>query len=56
MGHNPVRTVVRGGRIVRALPQAMTPIYRFTPGTTPVLISVPHAGTSIPDEPPRPCG
>ena len=28
----------------------MTPIYRFTPGTTPVLISVPHAGTYIPDE------
>jgi N-formylglutamate deformylase len=27
----------------------MTPIYRFTPGTTPVLISVPHAGTFIPD-------
>lgn len=27
----------------------MTPIYRFTPGTTPVLISVPHAGTLIPD-------
>lgn len=28
----------------------MTPIYRFTPGTTPVLISVPHAGTIIPDD------
>jgi len=28
----------------------MTDLYRFTPGTTPVLISVPHAGTDIPAE------
>jgi N-formylglutamate amidohydrolase len=28
----------------------MTDLYRFTPGTTPVLISIPHAGTDIPAE------
>ena len=28
----------------------MTDLYRFTPGTTPVLISVSHAGTDIPGE------
>lgn len=28
----------------------MTEIYRFTPGSTPVLISVPHAGTYVPAE------
>jgi N-formylglutamate deformylase len=28
----------------------MTETYRFTPGTAPVLISVPHAGTYIPAE------
>lgn len=28
----------------------MTEIFHFTPGTTPVLISVPHAGTVIPAE------
>ncbi|MEE8270836.1 MAG: N-formylglutamate amidohydrolase, partial [Alphaproteobacteria bacterium] len=24
--------------------------FRLTPGTTPLLISVPHAGTHVPDE------
>ncbi len=28
----------------------MTEVFHFTPGTTPVLISVPHAGTVIPAE------
>lgn len=28
----------------------MSECYRFTPGTTPVLISIPHAGTHIPAE------
>lgn len=28
----------------------MTDVFRFTPGTAPVLISVPHAGTAIPDD------
>lgn len=28
----------------------MTDIYRFTPGSTPVLISVPHVGTYVPAE------
>ena len=28
----------------------MTEIYRFTPGTTPILVSVPHAGTYVPAE------
>ena len=28
----------------------MTEIYRFTQGSTPLLISVPHCGTHIPDE------
>jgi N-formylglutamate deformylase len=28
----------------------MTELFRFSPGTTPVLISVPHAGTHIPAE------
>ena len=27
----------------------MTEIYRFTPGDTPLLVSVPHAGTRVPD-------
>ncbi len=27
----------------------MKPIFEFTPGTTPLLISVPHAGTYVPD-------
>jgi N-formylglutamate deformylase len=28
----------------------MTDLFRFTPGSTPVLISVPHAGTHVPPE------
>jgi len=27
----------------------MTPIFRFEPGTTPLLVSAPHAGTHIPE-------
>ena len=38
------------GARVAGGPSTVTEIYRFTPGDTPLLVSVPHAGTRVPDD------